>query len=401
MGIEERIRTLPTWLEVDLDAMLHNIELIKHRLQTGNNRHDAVRVLLTVKADAYGHGAVQVARAAAPVVDRFGVATVDEAVELADAGIDNGILILSPVLADEMATAVSRGFSVTASSASFVEELSRCARRLGCVADLHLELDTGMGRTGFFADEWQAVARRVGELPGLRLAGLYTHFPVSDTDPQFTRAQLAAFLEAVRRLEGTGASAPLHHAANSAAIAGVPESHLHMVRPGLAVYGYHSAGLPTDLPVGPVMSWKCRLVQVRRVPSGTSISYGRTSVTERPTIVGVLPVGYGHGYPFRLSNRGAVLAGGRRAAIMGRVTMDMTMVDLTDVEPLPQAGDEVVLVGRQGEEEITADDLAAWAGTISYEILTGVGKRVARVYLREGRAITLKTLLGVQSTDSP
>lgn len=401
MGIEEDIHTLPTWLEVDLDALLRNLDVIRKRLRRREASRDDVRIMLSVKADAYGHGAVHIAGAAAPVVDMFGVATVEEAIELADAGIDTGILILSPIMASEIEAAVARGFAVTVSSLRFADDMSRAAQQLGREAAVHIEFDTGMGRTGFLADELEAVARHVAARPGLRLAGLYTHFPVSDSDAGFTREQVREFLAAVDRLEGAGIHAPLHHAANSGAVANVPESHLHMVRPGLAVYGCHPGADALSLGVRPVMTWKCRLVQVRRIPAGRSISYNRTFSTKRLTVMGVLPVGYGHGYPFRLSNCGQVLVGGTRAPILGRVTMDMTMVDLTDVEPAPQPGDDVVLIGQQGRERITAEEVADWAGTIAYEVLTGVGRRVARAYRRDGRVTVLKTMLGTRTAGTP
>lgn len=391
MPLDDDIRTLPTWLEIDLDALLHNISHIRSRLRGA----PPPQIMLTVKADAYGHGAVQVAAVAEPIIDRFGVATVDEAIELADAGISKKILILSPILDSEIPQVVAHDFALTVSSLPFAEAVSHAASRVRKTIDVHVEVDTGMGRTGFLVDEVAAVAGHVAGLPGLHLAGLYTHFPVADTDHDFTREQLSRFRTTIDSLASAGFTAPVVHAANSAAALGVDDTHLHMVRPGLAAYGVDPGGIdPSSL--RPVMSWKCRIVQVRSVPSGTPISYGRTFVTRRRTLMGVLPVGYGHGYPFRLTNCGEVLVAGRRAPVMGRVTMDMTMVDLTDVTPAPKAGDEVVLIGRQKGNIIRAEDVADRAGTISYEILTGVGKRVARLYRRDGRAVVLKTLLGIR-----
>jgi alanine racemase len=379
---------LPTWLEIDLDALLHNIGAVRRALGEG------VRLLLTVKADAYGHGATQVAGAAGDV-DMLGVATVHEAIELAESGIEKPVLILSPILATEIPIALERGFSITISSLEFARAVAQCAERLGCVADVHVEVDTGMGRTGFLAEDAGPLMRDLAAMKGLRVVGLYTHFPVSDTDTAFTREQIAEFLKVVATFE----QSPLLHAANSAGIANVRESHFQMVRPGLAIYGYEAAGGTAAFGVRPIMSWKCRLVQIRQLPAGTPVSYGRTFVTRRPTAMGVLPVGYGHGYPFRLSNRGAVLLKGGRAPIIGRVTMDMTMVDLTELEPKPVVGDEVTLIGRRGKLSVTADDLADWAGTIPYEVLTGVSKRVSRLYISDGKVVTLKTPLGVRHTN--
>jgi alanine racemase len=175
----------------------------------------------------------------------------------------------------------------------------------------------------------------------------------------------------------------------------VPETHMQMVRPGLIAYGHHQGAAERPLGVRPVMSWRSRLVQVRHVPAGTSVSYGRTYTTGRQTWIGVVPVGYGHGYPYRLSNCGRMIVNGRLVPVVGRVTMDMTMVDVTDVTPLPAVGDEVIVVGRSADIEITVDDVARWAGTISYEVLCGISKRVPRMYLRGGRLEIFKSLLGV------
>ncbi len=188
---------------------------------------------------------------------------------------------------------------------------------------------------------------------------------------------------------------PIIHSANSAAVAGLPETHLRMIRPGLLAYGHFQPGAQRSLEVKPVMSWKSRLVQVRDMPKGTSISYGRTFSTERDTLMGIVPVGYGHGYPFGLSNKGRMIVGESIVPIMGRVTMDMTMIDLSDVTPRPSVGDEVVLMGSDGDAEISLDDLAGWAGTISYEILCGISKRVPRTYFRRGKVEAFKSLLGV------
>ncbi len=380
---------LPTWLEVDLDKLTGNIELLRHLLKP------EVKILHTVKADAYGHGAVQVAQAAEKRVDMFGVATVDEALELQGAGIRTPVLILSPVLAKEIPRVVEAGFAVTLSSLSFAERLSSCASEFSKTIDFHVEVDTGMGRTGLFPDEARDIIKKAVSLPFVRFAGLYTHFPVSDSDLSFTREQAESFLDFVGRLQTDGVKAPLLHSANSAAIPAVPESHMEMVRPGLLLYGYFPTAEGAAVPVQPVMNWKTRLVQVRKIPAGRTISYGRTYTTRRETVMGVIPVGYGHGYPFQLSNKGAVLLKGKRAPILGRVTMDMTMVDLTDFAETPVEGDEVVLIGKQGGASVSLHELAEWAATIPYEILCGISKRVPRTYLKNGKVETYKSLLGV------
>jgi alanine racemase len=381
------MKRLPTWLEIDLDRLDRNLEAIQGAIG------DDVGILLTVKADAYGHGAVQVAAGASPRVRLFGVATVDEAVELKKAGIKNGILILSPILETEIPAVVKHGVAITLSSAAFADAVERHAPARPL--DVHVEVDTGMGRTGVNEIDAYDEIVRIARSPAVNLRGVYTHFPVSDTDPAYTRAQVTRFLALVARLRAAGVAIPLVHSANSAAVDGVPESRMDLVRPGLLAYGLHPAGGDPGIAVAPIMSWKSRVVRVRRVAAGRTISYGRSFTTSRDSIIGVVPVGYGHGYPLRLSGRGSVLVSGRRVPIVGRVTMDMTMVDLTDLPQVPAEGDDVVLVGTQGEESISFHDLAAWADTICYEIMCMISKRVPRTYFRRGKVETLKTLLGV------
>jgi alanine racemase len=380
---------LPTWLEIDLDKLAANIAWLRSWIESD------VKILHTIKADAYGHGAVQVAHASQKLVDMFGVATVDEALELKGAGIDTPILILSPVLAKEIPQVVAAGFAVTLASVRFARRLSDCAGVRGRTIDFHIEVDTGMGRTGLYPEEARKVILDTKALPNIRFAGLYTHFPVSDSDPSFTREQVDRFIAFADGLKAAGAAIPCIHSANSGAIATSPPSYMEMVRPGLIFFGY----LPSpDLKipeVQPIMRWKSRLVQVRDVPAGRTISYGRTCTTRRQTRMGIVPVGYGHGYPFRLSNAGEMIVKGERVPILGRVTMDLTMVDLTDHSSQPDAGDEVILIGSQGDASISLHDLAWWADAIPYEILCGISKRVPRTYFKDGKVETYKSLLGI------
>ncbi len=380
------MKRLPTWLEIDLDRLDRNLEQVQRWVG------DEVDILLTVKADAYGHGAVQVAHAAQTRVRVFGVATVDEAVELHDSGIKNQILILSPVLETEIAAVARHGFAITLSGADFADAI---ARQNVPPIPVHVEVDTGMGRTGVPEEEALDEIRRIAASSAVRLEGVYTHFPVSDSDADYTRAQVARFVDLVARLRAAGVVIPTVHSANSAAVDGVREAHMNLVRPGLLAYGLHPSGDKPGVDVTPIMSWKSRIVRVRRVPKGKSISYGRSFVTERASVIGVVPVGYGHGYPFHLSGRGMMLVGGHRVPIVGRVTMDMTMVDLTELPESPRAGDEVVLVGSQGNQTLSFHDIAAWGDTICYEIMCGISKRVPRTYFRRGKVETFKSLLGV------
>lgn len=381
------MKRLPTWLEINLDIFEQNLE----RIQQHVGRE--VSMLLTVKADGYGHGAVQVARAAASRVRMFGVATVDEGTELREAGIKNEILILSPILEGEIPAVVRHHLAITISSYDIAAAVAR--ESAGTTVDAHVEVDTGMGRTGVSEDGAFDEIHRIASAPGVRLRGLYTHFPVSDTDAEFTRAQIRRFLALVEQLRASGIDPGLVHSANTAAIDAIAESRMAMIRPGLLAYGLHPAGGNGGVDVTPIMSWKSRVARTRRFPAGSTISYARSFVTQRDSLIGVVPVGYGHGYPFHLSGRGQVLVGGVRVPIVGRVTMDMTMVDLTDVPEPPQPGDEVVLVGTQGTETITFHDLAAWGDTICYEVMCGISKRVPRTYFRRGKVETFKSLLGV------
>ncbi len=380
---------LPTWLEINLDALESNIKLLRNWIDP------EVKILHTVKADAYGHGAVQVAQAAEKWVDMFGVATVDEALELQASGIRTPILVLSPILEKEIPRIVNAGFAVTLSSSSFARRLSRCASERSSCIDFHVEVDTGMGRTGMLPDEAKEVIEEAASLPGIHFSGLYTHFPVSDTDPTFSVEQVERFHAFIDDLKARGVDIPILHSANSGAIPAIPESHMQMVRPGLLLYGYFPSEWKTPVSILPIMSWYSRLVQIRRIPAGNTISYGRTYTTQRDTLMGIVPVGYGHGYPFRLSNTGEMIIHGKRVPIIGRVTMDMTMVDLTDLMEKPDEGDEVVLIGKQGAASISLHEVAGWANTIPYEILCGISKRVPRTYFKHGKVETYKSLLGV------
>ncbi len=387
------MKKLPTWIEVDLDQLTRNLKVIQSRL--GNQ----TRILLTVKADAYGHGAVQVAEAAKKQVYIYGVATLDEAIELKEAGIQNKILVLSPILSTEVPAVVYAGLAVTVSSTGIADDLSRYACDHGKQIEVHVEVDTGMGRTGVALEEATEKIKHISALPNLRLEGVYTHFPVSESDPDFTRGQVKEFDQLIATLRENGVKIPIVHSANSAAILTVKESHMDLVRPGLLAYGYLPARLEPWSEIKPVLTWKSRIARIRRMPAGKTISYGRNFKTTRDTVVGVIPVGYGHGYPYQPVSGGHMLVGGGIVPIVGKVTMDMTMVDLTDLPEIPALGDEVVLIGGQkgphGEAFISIHDLADWANTIGYDIVCGLSKRVPRTYFRKGKVETYKSLLGI------
>ena len=386
-----------TWVEVDLDILDANLDAIRREI--GAERE----VLLVVKADAYGHGAVEVSRAAAARgVRQFGVATLHEGIQLRRAGLAADVWVLSPLLESEIDGAIEHGLEPTLPSLEFARALSGAARAVGKAVRVHVEVDTGMGRTGVDATEAIDFLEAVDALPGLRVGSVYTHFPDADADDlHFARQQVARFHEVLAALDAKGLTPPLVHAANSAGTLRLPEGRLSLVRPGLAAYGMappNAADTPAGRALHPAMAFKARLVQVRRVRAGRPISYGRAFVTARDSLIGVVPVGYGHGYSWLCSNRGQMLVGGARVPIVGRVTMDLTMLDLTDLAAAasrpPRPGDPVVLFGSRNGVSIPVEELAAWSETLPYEVLCTIGKRVTRVYLRDGRPWRIVTLVG-------
>ncbi|MGH7724115.1 MAG: alanine racemase [Candidatus Eiseniibacteriota bacterium] len=381
-----------SWVEVDLDILDSNLDAIRRATDVDRE------ILLVVKADAYGHGAVEVARAAAQRgVRQFGVATLHEGMQLRAAGVTEDVWVLSPLLASEIPQALVHGLEPTLPSLDFARELSQAALERGRPCRVHVEVDTGMGRTGIDATEAVDFLTAVDALPGVRVGSVYTHFPDADAeDLTFSRHQVLRFEEVLRALGERGLTPPFVHAANSAATLRLPEGRMQLVRPGLAAYGLEPPHAQGAADLKPAMSFRSRLVQVRRMRAGRPVSYGRTFVTARDSVIGVVPVGYGHGYSWLCSNRGAMLVTGRRVPIVGRVTMDLTMVDLTDLaqERLPRPGDPVVLFGRQNGASIPAEELAGWSETLPYEILCTIGKRVTRVYLRGGKPWRVITLVG-------
>lgn len=361
-----------TWAELDLDALRHNVAAVRAHLGTG------VQIMAVVKANAYGHGVGPVVTALAGRVEMFGVANLREALEVRGQIADAPIFILGPALPEERAEIAAQRFVPAICS---VEE----ARAYAVLADggpleVHLKIDTGMGRVGIWECEAVAAAREILALPGLRVTGLASHLPVADEDDAFTREQLARFHRIVAELRALGLAPPVVHVENSAGIIGFPAQAEDMVRAGLMLYG--SAPRPEFQPrLRAVMTWKTRVTLLRTAPAGHGISYGRTFKTAQPTRVATLAVGYADGYQRHLSGRGAeVLIRGVRCPVLGRVTMDQIVADVTAL-PAVEIGEEVVLIGRQGSEEILAAELATKAGTIAWEIFTGVGPRVERVYL--------------------
>ena len=378
-----------TWVEVDLDRFAFNLRSVRERI--GQSRG----ILLVVKADAYGHGAVDIAAAAeGEGVALLGVATLHEGIQLRQAGVSLPIVVLSPLLSTEIDEAVAHELDPTVHDLEFAAALSRASEEAARPLRCHVEIDTGMGRTGVREEDAEPFLQRLSAMPGLRLASLFTHFPDADgQDLGFSQEQVERFHALIARLEAHGIRAPRIHAANSAGLVNLPMSRFDWVRIGLIAYGQKPPRCDIAIELKPVMAFKSRLVQVRELPAGATISYGRSFVTRRPTRTGVVAVGYGHGYSWLLSNRGHMLVGGRRVPILGRVTMDLTMVDLTDA-PSAAVGDEVVLFGDQGRETLSLEEVARGSETLPYEIMCTIGKRVTRIYVRDGRPVKLTSLVG-------
>lgn len=381
------------WVEVDLDALAGNLRRIREIVGP------LVGVQVVVKADAYGHGAPEIARVAEEEgAHSVGVATLDEGVELRSHGIRLPVVILSPTLPFEAARIVEHGLAPAVGNLDFARALSEASLARGAETPVHVEIDTGMGRSGIAPGDAREFCRTLAALPALRLAGIFTHFPRADSfdGRAMVDRQVADLLEVAHALRAAGVDPGLLHAANSAGIVLHPGSRLDLVRPGILLYGISgSDAVPPPPGIRPVMRFATRLVHVRELPAGHPVSYGGDFVAPEPMRVGTAAVGYGHGYPWALSGRGYALLRGRRVPILGRVTMDTTVFDLRGV-PEARVGDEVVLFGRSGDEEIRVNDLAALSGTIVWELLIGIGRRVPRVYTRVGRTVGRRTLLGTE-----
>ncbi len=341
------------------------------------------QIIAVVKADAYGHGAVPVAHALSRMgVTRFAVATLAEGVALRKARLSSPILVMGGLQPEDYRTAVAHRLTPVVHDRPQLAELAQSLRRRAHPYPIHLKVDTGMSRLGLSVDDVTAVLGESDWRRRLQVEGVMTHLADADNaDSGYTHRQLARFQSLIGAIKTMGLRIPLVHAANSAAILRHPASHFSAVRPGLMLYGYHTlAGGEPPPDLKPVLTLTTKVVQVRRVAQGDSISYNRTHVASRPSRIAVLPVGYADGYNRLLSNRGAVLLEGQRAPIVGRVCMDLTMVDVTDI-PSVRTGSEAVLIGVQDGLRVTADDLASLIGTIPYEILCAIGPRVPRIYL--------------------
>lgn len=364
----------PTWVEIDRQAFVSNIGAVARKLKPGT------KIMAVVKANAYGHLAAPLSQLALKHgVSSLGVASIEEGIELRESGITAPILVLGSMYPlENLAFARNYALTPTISSLKGLLELVRVARSVRSPLPFHLKIDTGMGRIGISPETAPALLERIAARKDVVMQGMYTHFSCADCDPRFTRRQLDKFLEVVRAARSAGLKFTAH-AAGSAALLTGKAYHLDMVRPGVALYGL----LPFDgaeklIHLKPVLSWKSRIVFLKRVKKGATISYGATFTAKRPSLIATLPVGYADGLSRRLSGKAEVLVRGRRCPVIGRVTMDMIMVDATGVHGAA-IGDEAVLIGAQGEERIRAEEMARHAGTINYEITCNIGYRVPRI----------------------
>ena len=375
---------LRVWAEIDLGAVRDNVRALRRLLREGT------RLLAVVKADAYGHGAVAVAHAALDAgAAMLGVATIDEGIELRAAGIRAPILLLGYTPPEEAETVVAHDLAATVFQPETARALGAAAVRAGCAARVHLKIDTGMGRIGVAPSEALALARELSALGSVVLEGCCTHFATADElDLRPARAQLKTFLTVLRHLEDAGVPSGIRHAANSAAVLALPEAQLDMVRPGIALYGVPPAPhLAERVSLRPVMRLRARVSYVKRVQAGTPIGYGHEYRTERAATIATIPVGYGDGYPRLAGGRSCVVLGSRRLRVAGRVSMDQCTIDADDAAV--RVGDEVELWG----EGVRVEEVAAAAQTIAYEVLTGVSRRVPRVFVQDRQVVGLRTLL--------
>lgn len=369
-----------SWAEIDCAALRANARRFKKRI--GN-----AELIAVVKANAYGHGAPETAAALQPFVDRFAVASPDEAAQLREAGVQKPILLLYPLFKEELEAALMAGAEIAAAGAAEIERADQTARRLNAPASVHIALNTGMNRYGADPSDLPALVQKVQDCPALRLAGISTHLTeASLPDSAFTQQQLTAFQNAVRPLRFAAHSRrPLLHAANTAAVLNVPESALGAARVGIGLYGvYPHPKAARSVELEPVLSWKTRIASIVHIKRGGRLSYNRSFTAERPMRAAVVPVGYADGFrPTRMKpltgERVNVLTCGRFGRILGGVMMDAFMFDVTDI-PEAQTGTEATLLGG-GDQRIGAAEAAAQFGTHPYELLAGIGGRVQRIYM--------------------
>ncbi|MBQ3848503.1 MAG: alanine racemase [Clostridia bacterium] len=382
-----------TWAEINLDNIGHNARLIRSMVP------QTAEVMGVVKADAYGHGVFEVVNTLLlNGVTRLAVSMLDEAIQLRQMGVRVPILILSDPEPERIDELIKYGITQTILSDDFAVDLSKRAVSRGKKVSVHIAVDTGMGRIGLPWESAVSQIERLSKLEGLYIEGIFTHFACSDEEIEsYTRLQFSRFKKVCDEVAAMGIRIPVKHCANSAAILRFPEMSMDMVRAGIILYGLHPSDVTKNLKVDlrPAMTLKARITLVKSVPKGTYLSYGSTYKTERESVIATVPIGYADGYMRNLSNRAYMLIGGQKVPVRGRVCMDQCMADITDLMTSVKAGDEAVIFGCQNGTEISADELARTAGTINYELVCVIGKRVPRIYIKNGRiANVLNYLIG-------
>lgn len=369
-----------TWSEVDLGAIKNNL------LQIQKKVGPKINIIAVIKADAYGHGAVAVAQLAQQLkIPYLGLATIDEAIALRHQGIKSPILLLSCCQNYEVEAVAEYQFIPNICSLEVGKKLNLIAGKKKLVLSFHTEIDTGIGRVGAFYPEAAKLIKQLAQYSHLRLNGVFTHFASADNDPEFTNLQFKRYQQNLAELTAAKICVPFRHVANSATVLAYPQMYLDGVRPGLIIYGLYPAKSMLRLAeLQSAMSLKSRVIFLKRAKPGRTVSYGRTYITTRNTMIATISAGYRNGYPRLLSNLGEVLIHGTRVPIIGRICMDQFLVDVTLI-PNVQLGDEVVLFGKQGKNQIEIDAVAQWASTISYEIVCSTGRLNKRIYKNDCR----------------
>ena len=377
------------YAEIDLDAVLYNMESMR------GNIAENTKIMAVIKADGYGHGAVEIAEAIDHLDYVFGyaVATVEEGLILRKHGIEKPILILGYVFPDQYEAMIRAEIRPTVFTAEMAEELSEAAEKTGMDCKIHFAIDTGMGRIGYQVTEEAAdEMTRLAKLPHIMVEGIFTHFAKADEiEKEPTHRQIELFIHMIQMLEQRGVKIPIHHCSNSAGIVEIPEANMDLVRAGITLYGLWPSDEvdKTKISIKPALSLITHVAYVKELEAGHSISYGGTYTTKETRKIATIPVGYADGYARSLSNKGDVLIHGRRAPICGRVCMDQFMVDVTDI-PDVTVGDEVILIGSAGEETITMEEVGAISGRFNYEFVCDLGKRIPRVYVHKGKVVGTK-----------
>jgi alanine racemase len=377
----------PVWAEVDLDKLAHNMREIRRVSKSKD-------IIAVIKADGYGHGALDIA----PTLlengaTRIAVAVLSEAIELRRGGIEKSIMVLGftpPSLIDML---LRYDIEQTIYSYELAKEISIMAQKKNKVAKVHIALDTGMGRIGFLPNE-ESIEEvyKISKLPNIIIEGLFSHFSSADEkDKEYTLLQFKNYNDFYEELLQKGVKINIRHIANSAAIIDFPESHFEAVRPGIILYGYYPSNevFKDRIDLKPVMTLKTNIVHIKTLPVGEYISYGRKFKTNRESIIATLPVGYADGYTRLLYNKAKVIINGNFAPVIGRICMDQCMVDVTELKDI-KLGDEVILMGEQGDSKFTADSMAELIGTINYEITCMISKRVPRVYMKSGKVVKIR-----------